>query len=1119
MSRVVALLLPLALVALGSWGCGDPFANERRLLQSRCEVHLDDLQPVVDPGGLTSSADFDLDSEDPNIACELYLFRLEEGDEGELIEEAELIESGSWGLDCDEEVAEELDGGVEEPDAAPPEDRLVYSGCQLWIEPELVNRFVDGVMLCDNNTGESCQTNDGERTICAVEPDSVLSLDGDRSSNRRRLVTGAVVAVDTFDEDPSRVAVTTMTSTDATSTVTVQWLELDDSGEATELISSVEVCDSLCLAGLERRAPEHAWVGVQTATRGENLLLAGPCGARAVVEVSPDGACQLHQVVGPEPVAEPEVVIGVTEAEGGGFLTLWTDGLHVYSTLLEEHEGELWARDDGVSLIETLETQSRETPDAMCTCLFGGDDCENGSCAVLWTEVTRFAEDEDRGERTLLLDAFGQSWRGEREQVFEPDFVGEGYGGRLALTTFEEVEPLPTSVEGVVVFRHEITGLQAQGWHAALLDSLSGMLDVSIEIYEPVVQLGDRPMTSDFSLEQVTERTFAAAWWERGRDEDFQLGLALLGLRSSWSEVVSSVILTPGFFPMNASDVVGEDAIPRPVIQASVPADGGAPQLLVAAHEGEGVDCQVSFALMSLEERSVDDPWERTILVESLSQTNSESAGPCQPGCRGVAEAVPGGFLVALPGLHGPGLWLVRDDGGGGVVADPLTVDEPAQACRIDIVSVPDEDRWLVFSDDQSEERRIRVVEVTSSGGWRAEVRRLTVDGQAPVAISSPLAPHRVRANVPSLMWTAHRFGDWRQVDFDAGRVLFDDEGVELRTFPDLGQPIVDSRVALGAARALPCSGHSEGAEERESCALFTVSRPDFSDFRESPGFDRSTTMLTPRVEVIMAEVPPRDDEDDWAGGSQYIDLIRGGTWRGLTTDVVATWSDDDQRLLPVAALSETSPLIWERGIVAAFGFSPADPGLAADLDANPWVAQDARPFWMMGEEEGGRAVTALRLDAIEPPEERSVFGAAWTTLEPSAGPDGEILEPERQSYLSVIDRELQPFTSGVLLHAQPVVTNSEDRQVIGRDPRMLMAEHLDVALGALSADRFFVVWRQWSFFEEAEDCYGAADLESLGEALEYEGEDDDGECRALRDVEFIAAQVVCRQVRRAQLP
>lgn len=1031
--------MTLLLLLAAAGGCTARESFDERL-HSRCAVHLDELTspPVVDLGSLTAPAN-------PNAACDLYLFNHRAGEE----EASLLVESAGWHISCPEGDSQQR--------------------CSVAVEPDLVDRYEDGLLLC-TPAQPSCpgrEENIGTRTLCGVDGDQPVELARIGPSGTASLVTGAVLAVDAFD-DQGLVAATWMTSSVEDSAPRVSWIRTRP-GTAEQPLGAVETID-VCqhcaddIAEGRGGAPSQGYVAFQTAGRVDSdgvpsILLAGPCGLREVLEVTSDGFCRRQEVteVGGELSAAPQIVLGVIEASLGTFLAIWTDGVIVYaSTLVDDGAGELDLRH--VQLVDfALVTQSRERPSAIC---FGeGDD---PGCLVLWTEVAEPPTEYDRvGDQEIFFNTF------LTETSLGQEALIEGFGVRQAVARPAEVLE---GLSGVLAYRHHTLGLLAERWDVEGPEGHDPEADpgaapeLEYEFDELILQLSRAEHVSDLALTSLGDDAFALAWLERDGEEPFHLELAALGLGEEDPRLTSTPVRIAGFDA--AQDLFeGSTEAARPQLASSRNAER--PLLMASAQTTEAARCQTRIAIADLADFEVG-PDEIELLLDNPIRT-METPGACAPGCGGeVLALADGSFLLALPSLDGAAMWHVAPGREGGQM-DVELVGEHASAggpgCVVGIAALEDDERGTevaAFFDiipPAGEDPSLRglILERLPAGSWVAETAEVMIDGSPAEGVSTPAFALHL-AGEPLLLWTVHPFGDWPQHDFKVGRIEHEEESglFLLSSIPYQYRPVSDSRITVAAGVAVPCDG--EVAPEGDNlCAAIAMSRPDVSEFQSLEG-PSQIEHLTPIAESVTVQVAP-DAEEGSCSSCGSIQLVEGSSWRGLPTSLVGFREEggDRHREQVVATFSESFPLSWEPGQAA--GFRLFQERSESDEEESIWRSRDVAPGWVFGDGHQEVSVPFLRVATGS----GGRLGGVWLRR--------ERVDAERELYdvtmrFSLLDGDLRPLAAGQVISEELSVDLSGlDLSHVDNDVRFFTAEHLLAAISALDDDSFVVAWmeRRWA--------------------------------------------------------
>ena len=1031
--------------------------TEVEQLYSRCEVHLEELvRPMTDVAALTAPAH-------PEDACQLFLYDIDDDSD----EPAYQVEESAWQLRCVEELDDQ--GEV-----------LGLYDCKLVVDHVLIDRYDDGVLLCAQGAEGRCAALadlPGTRTVCRAGGSTAIEFGAGEARNTAEPLTGAVLAVETFERD-DLVAVAWMGSDEEAAWPHVTWLALPSVEAAEEsplevVGMEVDVCDA-CADHVDSPtdgAPAHAYVGFQTASRNESVLLAGPCGSRRILEVSRDGGCQPHEIVPPGSRHTPEIALGVMETTEG-WVAIWTDGLGVYTTPLVEVEGQLVAGEPRL-LHQTLETQSREDAAAICIVPVPRDPM----CVISWTEVTRFGSAANPAigrERSLHFDFFASD---EMLGLLQSDIspgraIDVGYGVRPSLVLQEDI--LTNHLTGVLVSRHRDNGLIARRWMTQTIGTEHS--ELVVRMLPRFEQLSAADEISDFSIYWTSNDTFGVVWVERTRSEPYRLGLAVLGTRLDEESLRTTRVDVTGLAALDLPSGAGED-YPRPLLMRGEDR-GGRGLLFFAAQNGAGESCRTRFVMLDMSTFAPfveSSDWPEVLEATILGEREVPTPGACEPGCTGeVAPVIGGEFVVGLPSVSGVAVWKVEFVAEGEPLAAELVASSPdgtRPGCHLTIQGEPTGRLFNLFHDflgSQGTAPSLGSVylEVRDDGSWEAERLPVMVDGAEPRWISTPRSPITVGSG-SYVLWAVHPFGRWAQRDFVVGRFDKHTDHYELSTADLDYRQVIDSRVAVSSGVPMPCD--AQGAAVGDNlCATVAYSRPDISGFRDLEGY-RRIERLTPIVESHVVPLSAESSSIDCATCGP-VELLAGQVWRGLPTDLVP-WSDDERGREPVAAFSSASPLSWEAGEATGYRFllrdvpNPFEPGETI----RRWESKDLDPSWIFGEEHQDVSVSYLRLGTRAG---RSI-GALWPSL--------TLIEEGAEEYevvmsFSLLDGDLVPIAGGERLPlfdgGEPVEFRVEDfssldRSFIANDVRFLMAEHLGGAVGAVADERFVAAWMDRRFGEQ----------------------------------------------------
>lgn len=1068
-------LAALLLSAVVFGACGDRVNNQERRLNSRCEVHLNDLAiGDLDPGDLTSP-------QDPNDVCELYMFNHDVDEEG--AHESEMIEPGRWSIECTHLTHDEQN--LEDD---------VYTGCNLEIESNVVNRYQDGLLLCSPSEGLCPERPVGSRTICSLggddsgESEYIFEIDWQLEHEEFEATTGSILSVDAVPSDPDRVAVTWSVTDGEQSLVGVSWLDID--GESDREPITVDVCESCNSCENQSLAPHHAFSAHEVGLRDDgSVLLASPCGWRSLVEVRPGGEVVPIDVTTPDSGLEPQFVLSVINGEEG-FVALWTDGLAVYLTELIE-EADRVVPISTMVITETRETQSREQVDAICFCdIIHEDSCETINCVSIWSEVTTFdstSADTRDGQRTILVDTFYDinSFEDATDR-WTRNTLTEGFDAQVAVVFPIEFDP-QEYMEGLIVHRHAEHGLMARSWVVSV-DVDPGMLqvDIDLQVGEQSHQISGGGLTSDFAMTPLGARTQLVGWWERERDGPFELNGAVVGVRQSWNELVATRLVLEDFELTFDPDV--EEPPPPVFLRGFNPSDSSRKQLVVVAPEQRDGVCLTRvglFSLESIQELDVDDQWPRDVTLSLIDEWEHQTDGACRPGCRGSAEWTGDGFLVALPGDRGVHVLELDQDGDDGyTVVDVSGTSSELGACNVALATGHlGETGTVVFDsgEELAEDRTLGALSLQRAFGasWTATSRLLLIDGdENQVGYSHPttailIADTDIDILRPQI-WSTHPFEGWRQRDFAIGRLTETPEGLELSSFDYRRFPVVDSRVSVGELTFVPCDSHAPGSEDNR-CVLVALSRQDYSDSRLQEGYDR-IQQLTPNVETYIVPM---------GGASEAalpFELRPGEDWRGFAQDCVP--SPRETGTTSVCSMSQLDPIEWSIGDVAGFEFTPEIVSLDDAEEALRCTASSLNLDWIFGTDRQPYEVSSMSLASVDGAER---FAAAWVARFLTTGPSPNSGDVLRSSvFFSLVEPELTPFTSGLEVTSfdQPLDA-SQPFDVPVKDVRLLMAQHLTAGVTALDQSRFVIAWAERCSPDSGVAChFGEDDSDSRGRSV-----------------------------------
>jgi len=528
----------------------------------------------------------------------------------------------------------------------------------------LINRYDDGVLLCvQGDEGRCARLGEsiGERTVCRVQGAAPIELGEGESRNSEEPLTGAVLAVETFERD-DLVAVVWMGSDEENAWPRVTWLALrtveDPDSSPLEVIGEeVDVCEA-CSNFLESEsvgAPRHSYVGFQTASRGESVLLAGPCGSREVLEVARDGSCRRHGIVPSASPHVPEIALGVMETTEG-WAAFWTDGLGVYATPAAELDGEVVFGEPRL-LHPTLETQSREDPAAICIEPVANEPL----CVIAWTEVTRFGSVDpvENREQSIHFDFFVseelQGFLGS--EVASGRAIDTGYGARASIVLQPDI--LSSHLNGVQVSRHLDHGLVARRWETESGDAENR--EMRVHMVPRFVQLSAADAVSDFSIYWTSEETFGVVWVEQTRDEPVRIGLGVLGALLDENTLSATRVVVPGLRNLQNLSHFDEN-YPRPLLTRGE-TDDGRRILFFAVQDDTGDGCSTRFVMLdlsSLDPYTERGDWPDELEATILGEAEVPTPGACIPGCTGEVAAVDyDAFMVGLPRTSGVAVWRV----------------------------------------------------------------------------------------------------------------------------------------------------------------------------------------------------------------------------------------------------------------------------------------------------------------------------------------------------------------------------------------------------------------------------------------------------------------------------
>lgn len=568
----------LATVAVAVSACGDAF--EVTPLHARCEIPIRDTScPVVDPFA---------DPERYPVAeqeCEVWLYFGDEAADGT----GGRLGQAPWSR----EGGSGFFGWL--PDCANP----------IWVDPAAVVGAEEVFMVCLSTADRCEELATVENRRCELPAEGPLRL-GEGSSVAGVVETeGGVAALWTDDDEAPHVTF------------------LSVAGGGLAVAADVEPCGPPCGAP-EGPGEDCRLLTVEAAARGASVLLPGLCGAKALVEVSPEGTVAEHSVVPAEEAGGPTPAAVLAAVDGeSGLVALWTDGRNLWSTTFTEASGSL-EPGEPVLAYRPEQPLTRRGPAGACW------SAEGARCVATWEHVLL-----DGPVGPSVLDRRGVGWL---YLDGSPDARG------APLTAAEDaivaVGPEP---RGIVVSREPTLGMLARIW-----DGTGALPAVLSDVHQ--LGHGGRDDEVGWSLSRPTAvavggAAFAVAWWADtagGSDQTLRLALTAVAEASGLSSLVYPAELVP----------------PR---ARALDGDGGAPPLL-AVELDEGMGSLLAGGLVTTS-GSPDTATLELALAGGLVSSGRElprpeevvrlSSAPVEvgsvAGCRGDAGWLGDRFVMIVP--------------------------------------------------------------------------------------------------------------------------------------------------------------------------------------------------------------------------------------------------------------------------------------------------------------------------------------------------------------------------------------------------------------------------------------------------------------------------------------